>query len=257
MGIGRATARLLAEEGARKPFTGTICTFGRMSVHVGDTDDVGFFRKLGFSSVESLDYSDFEGATHIVDLNQPIPEHLKGRYDVVLDSGTMEHVFHLPNALKNAVDLAKVGGRVIISAPSSNYMDHGFYMFSPTLFMDFFMANELKVERFCIARFSSDPMRPWRVYEYQAGDDAKFYVGALDSKVYGIFVVATKTERSTSDRIPQQGFYRRAWEGQPAAQYAGLKRLLARIPFGMSAAMWLRSLMLRRGLRGLRYVGKY
>ena len=64
----------------------------------------------------------------------------------LLDSGTLEHVFHLPNALKSVVELAKVGGRVMLLSPSSNHFDHGFYMFSPTLFYDYFSANGLRIE---------------------------------------------------------------------------------------------------------------
>jgi hypothetical protein len=50
---------------------------------------------------------------------------LVGQFDVVLDSGTIEHVFHIPDALKNVLSLAQ-GGRVICMSPSSNHVDNGF-----------------------------------------------------------------------------------------------------------------------------------
>ena len=47
---------------------------------------------LGSERLESLDITDFEGATVIHDLNKPVSEELKARFDVVFDGGTLEHV---------------------------------------------------------------------------------------------------------------------------------------------------------------------
>src|SRR5262249_30321510 len=97
------------------------------------------FKSLGFESVHSLDYSDFEGAGIIHALNSSeLPKELYERFDVIIDHGTIEHVFHIPNALLNLFRMLKIGGRLIHSSPTSNLVDHGFYMFSPTLFYDFY-----------------------------------------------------------------------------------------------------------------------
>ena len=119
MGIARGAARLLLAEAGRRPFHGSVLQLGRQRIYltmkelrecarlhdftlappraagtVGDDrepiDDVAFFSALGFSSVESLDISDYQGSTHIADLNRPVPESLHGRYDVVFDGGTIE-----------------------------------------------------------------------------------------------------------------------------------------------------------------------
>jgi hypothetical protein len=56
---------------------------------------------MGFAAVESIDYSNFERAAHILDLTaDAISPALARQFDVALDSSTMEHVFHIPNALK-------------------------------------------------------------------------------------------------------------------------------------------------------------
>jgi hypothetical protein len=60
-----------------------------------------FFRLLGAQSVESIDASEYEGATHVHDMNLPVPRELLGRFSVVHDGGTLEHVFNVPQALKN------------------------------------------------------------------------------------------------------------------------------------------------------------
>jgi SAM-dependent methyltransferase len=229
MGLARGAIRLLMQEASRKPFAGRIATLGRQTISVSGgefarllaerggspqtiasprVDDRTLFTALGFSEVASIDYSDYEGATHIFDLNQPdLPEKLKGQFDVVLDSGTLEHVFHVPNALKNICAMVKVGGRIIMQTPSSNHFDHGFYMFSPTLFFDYFTANRFAIDTLHVIRYSPDPAQQWDVYQYQPGKWDDLQCGGLDGNPYLIFVVATKTAQSTGDVIPQQGFY--------------------------------------------------
>jgi hypothetical protein len=56
---------------------------------------------MGFASVESIDYSNFERAAQILDPTaDEISTALARQFDVALDSSTIEHVFHIPNALK-------------------------------------------------------------------------------------------------------------------------------------------------------------
>ena len=149
MTISRGFLSLLMEEGERRPFEGKLLTFGRQDLGFTNSefrslltryhhrtwpsngaatpsDDKELFQHLGFAEVNSLDYSNFEGATVAFDLNQTdLPAELVGQYDVVLDGGTSEHVFSIQNVLRNAVRLTKIGGRVIFFTPSSNHLEHG------------------------------------------------------------------------------------------------------------------------------------
>jgi hypothetical protein len=93
-----------------------------------------FVRALGAKTVESCDASGYEGATRVHDLNEPIPDDWEERYDVVLDGGTLEHVFNFPVAIASCMKMVKVGGHLIIFTPCNNYCGHGFYQFSPELF---------------------------------------------------------------------------------------------------------------------------
>ncbi len=60
------------------------------------------FEYLGANKAHALDYSDYEKPTVTHDMNEPLPEHLKSRYTVVLDGGSLEHVFNFPVAIKTA-----------------------------------------------------------------------------------------------------------------------------------------------------------
>lgn len=100
--------------------------------------DVGLFKLLGADEVETLDCSDYEGADHIIDLNQPIPDFFKGKYDYIVDAGTLEHIFDQRQALNNIVLMLKPKGRVVHKSPVSNFVDHGYYSLNPRLFFDFY-----------------------------------------------------------------------------------------------------------------------
>ena len=99
-------------------------------------DDIyseNFFRALGFSQVDSLDFSDFEGASIVFDLTQDCPPALEGRFDVVYDGGTCEHIFDLPKAYKNIDAFLKPGGVLIGHSPCNNWINHAFYQISPEM----------------------------------------------------------------------------------------------------------------------------
>jgi methyltransferase family protein len=83
-----------------------------------------------------MDASGFEGSSIQHDLNQPIPPSLSARFTLVLDSGTLEHVFDVPQALRNCMEIVAPGGHLIAIAPrqqrapatasTSSASEHGF-----------------------------------------------------------------------------------------------------------------------------------
>ena len=172
----------------------------------------------------SFDISEWEQADQLIDLNLPLPEEHRGRFDVVLEAGTLQHVFHLPQALANIHELLAVGGRVIHGmSTSNNHVDHGFYMFSPTLFHDFHTANGYRVEYEYVfefrpywyrSRFRSPPSR---IYRYTPGCLDHLSYGGFADQQLAIFMVATKTAQSRADVIPQQSFFGAFWEQERRA----------------------------------------
>ncbi|WP_284311637.1 class I SAM-dependent methyltransferase [Labrys miyagiensis] len=249
MGISRGGARFLLEEARHLPFSGTVLQLGRQHLFITQAeldllaalhaaklkrdispenifkplldpsylDDGSFFSELGFSTVESMDYSDFEQATYVHDLNKPIPEALSGRFDMIYDGGTIEHVFDIRSSLRNIFEMLKIGGRIIHSSPSSNHVDHGFYMFSPTLFYDYYMANNFIIHECQIFLYSVDHNnKPWLIFDYEPGSLEGLAFGGFNTgHLVGIYISAEKTAESTCDVIPQQGMYVKKWgDGQ-------------------------------------------
>jgi SAM-dependent methyltransferase len=97
-----------------------------------------FFEGLGATQVDSVDASNYEAATIIHDMNNPVPAAWHERYDLVFDGGTLEHVFNLPVALGNCMRMLRQGGRFIATTPMNGWAGHGFYQFSPELFYGVF-----------------------------------------------------------------------------------------------------------------------
>jgi SAM-dependent methyltransferase len=89
--------------------------------------------KLGFGEMESLDFSDYEGAHVVHDLNTPIPVSLENQFDLIFDGGTLEHVFNVPVALTSIFRMLKVGGRFISANGMNGWPMHGLYQFNPEL----------------------------------------------------------------------------------------------------------------------------
>lgn len=132
---------------------------------------------------------------------------------MIIDGGTIEHVFHIPNVLNNIYKMLRQGGRVIHLSPSSNHIDHGFYMFSPTLFGDFYTTNKFEINSFQLFRYTPlHHVEPWEISDYVPGCLDKVSFGGLDDGMYGICIIATKTKDSTGDIIPQQGSYINIWK---------------------------------------------
>lgn len=93
-----------------------------------------FLELLGAGQVHSMDVSDYEKATLLHDLNHPVENKWKNSYDTIIDSGTLEHVFNFPVAIKNCMELLRVGGNYVGITPCNNFFGHGFYQFSPELY---------------------------------------------------------------------------------------------------------------------------
>ena len=92
-----------------------------------------FLSKIGFPQMDSMDYSAFEGCNHVHDLNTPPPDALRGAFDVIIDGGTIEHVFNTPQALDTVFHMLRPGGVFYSVNGMTGWAGHGFYQFSPEL----------------------------------------------------------------------------------------------------------------------------
>jgi len=167
---------------------------------------------FGATKVESVDASDYEGATYVQDLNEkwePSSDLANSKYSSVLDLGTLEHVFNVPQALKSIAASCEIGGRIIHVQTHSDFCGHGFWQFSAELFFSWYSESNGfgNVEIFIAPLGRLDSW--FRCLRPDAGQRCEL-TGSNVPTSY-ILVVAHKT-RDVPNLICQQSDYAAIWD---------------------------------------------
>jgi hypothetical protein len=186
-------------------------------------------KHLGASIVESFDFSAYEGATHVVDMNMPI--HAPREYNTVIDFGCIEHIFNAPQALKNISVLCAAGGQIIHVLPANNFCGHGFWQFSPEVFFslyshengyrdtEVFLADLKKCDRWF------EVIKPSGGRRAQVTSSRPLYV-----------MCRTRKSGLVSHDSVQQSDYLVAWDNAsmdeklPAGTYGAIKQIISKSP---------------------------
>jgi SAM-dependent methyltransferase len=250
MGLGETGIRFLVSARARGAPFDSIVTLGRQQLQtdpgalretlaagrvvisqadaqrlLGEAD--GFceplLRFLGADTIDSMDVSPYQKATIVHDLNLPVPDSLKGRFSLVLDGGSLEHVFNFPQAITNCMDLLRVGGHFLGITPANNFMGHGFYQFSPELFFRVFCRdNGFAPPRILV---SQDDWRHHQWYEVKDPESARARVTLVNSHPTYMLIQAEKVAAVPPfSSTPQQSDYVVLWVGDPGDESSAQTR---------------------------------
>jgi len=198
------------------------------------TEENGFaeplLRLLGAEHIASVDASHYEQASIVHDMNLPIPETLKESFSVVIDAGTLEHVYNFPIAIRNCMEMVEVGGHLLLMTPANNFMGHGFYQFSPELFFRVCSAeNGFEIVKAILCEV--DPRAPW----YAVVDPARVRrrVELVNRRPTYLLIQARKVRQvPILATAPQQSDYTVLWEGSGNKQNGASP---ARPPFATRA----------------------
>lgn len=168
------------------------------------------FRALGSNVIHAMDISDFEGADIIHDLNIRIDAELYAQFDSIFDGGTLEHIFNIPVALENIVNMLRDGGLFISVNGANNQLGHGFYQFSPELFWSFFrLRPNFIVESLMLMPCTGKPHAVDAPDPAVAGNRQE--IGATAHPTY-LFLAARKSGASGGGAVmPQQSDYAASW----------------------------------------------
>jgi hypothetical protein len=228
IGVDFETTMTIARQGlslSPNELRRALCSFG----HRPTDDDIKgildnryserLLAYLGSKEVCSLDISKYEGATVAHDMNQPIADAHKARFSAVLDSGSLEHVFNVPVAVKNSMEMVRLGGHYICILPANNFFGHGFYQFGPEFFHGVFNeANGFVLEK--LIAFEDVPNWRW----HSANPDASWYevenplklrerVTLVNDKPLSLIAIARRVAlKSIFANTPQQSDYAARWE---------------------------------------------
>ena len=100
---------------------------------------------LGFSTIDTFDING--SPTHKLDLQLPLKDNFREKYDVVLDCGTLFCVFDIVQCLKNIILLLKEGGIVYHESNLVGHFGRGFYALSPSFFNEFYNINGFAIRK--------------------------------------------------------------------------------------------------------------
>jgi len=217
-GLMLGRQRLRVQPGGRRVFRRALRHAGLPPDYTEYQQDDGyaetFLHKIGYPVMQSLDYSDFEGADYTHDLNKPIPAKLAGRFDVIIDGGTVEHVYDTPAALDNIYAMLAPGGVFISINGMTGWPGHGFYQFSPELAWRYWQdVRQCNVAR-CEA-LSIDPNTAPVVVTDTGRGGSRFRGANLTGRWY-LYYVAVKPETPAAAKAggaALQGDYQVRWQG--------------------------------------------
>ena len=236
-----ALVRLLVAEHKKKPISGNVLALGKQSVAVslpkikeifkesgceinpkfqekydkntryraGGLDDEALLSMFGNVNYQTMDVSDYENASIIHNLNNPIPKELEGQFDYIIDGGTFDHLFDLKTCFENVTKLLKPGGRIFQWNAASNYANAGYLSFSADFFYDYYTLNKFANCRTFFATSHSMGSQNWYFFEFIPPSNSKGYSCFKQSYSHVmVIVLAEKGMDSTAHRMPVQLQYR-------------------------------------------------
>lgn len=201
MGIVSPFAEIIVMEAKRKPFSGSVATLGRQTVHLTHDSyrklilkynlenygaepsvsyqnrpsleqaklitDINFFNGLGVRSLDAIDISDYEGANIIFDMNNKyVPDHLHRKYNVIINGSCLDNIFDPHQAIQNTTSMLSPNGR-IIHMEHSSYFNGPYLMFSPEWLVDYYVMNGFNILGVFVGVFDCSERLyngPWAVF---------------------------------------------------------------------------------------------
>jgi SAM-dependent methyltransferase len=197
-----------------------------------------FLNLLGAKEIVAIDASGYEGAQIVHDMNRPIPDSLVSSFDLVLDGGTLEHVFDFPTAMRNVAQMVRPNGHFVSTTMANNFCGHGFYQFSPEAFYRFLCPENGFAMESCIIW---EDLHGNRFYRIPDPDSIRSRIEFTSKYGVYMFVMARRLGDVPRGFIPQQSDYVREWQepaeaARPSNRLAQLKSFVKRTRILRSAA---------------------
>jgi hypothetical protein len=164
-----------------------------------------FFSAFGFDKIDSLDIPGCEHPADILhDLNTPLPEALHGKYQFLMDPGTLEHIFDQRQCFETCHRALAIGGVVCHFVPIYSY-NGGYYSINPNVVHDFYAANGFgESEAYVIMwdRYRAFSTGKTRVYKYDtAMMGSRHAVADLDQVRYTPHLLYFARKLSNPDEL--------------------------------------------------------
>ena len=150
----------------------------------------------------------------VLDLNfDNTPEQHKGKYGLVTNHGTSEHLLNQLNVFKMIHEFARPGGVMIHAVPFTVHLEHGFFNYQPNFFE-------------CLARYNSYETLgiwvgpDWSLASFIPWDPALLDFLTLNAKTTHLLVVAQRKMYDCEFCVPFQEQYENMVPAEVRARYA-------------------------------------
>lgn len=168
---------------------------------------------LSGERIHAMDFSAYENADIIFDLNKDLPESMREKYDYVINGGTLEHIFDVSKAMCNISDMVRPGGVAVHIVPFGGMANHGFYSFSPTFFQDYCAVNGFDILNLSMEFvFENDDMifsQDCRIFDGGDSEINKYVkkVSQIDEIECILLICVVQKCESKKSYYPIQGMY--------------------------------------------------
>ena len=242
MGITPLHARLIVLEHKRRPLPSTVHLLGRQTVYLTvegavkliracgvepqktsvelDVQTRGaaalqseyisdrmFFSMLGVEKIVAIDYTNYEGAEVIIDLNVPLPDLHVGSIDFLFGGSVLDNIFDPATYMINVSKLLRTGGRVFDQNVISQ-VHHPYLLVTPAWLLDYYVVNRFKNLRVYIAEHSAGGFIHMYGVLASADEMVSDFGPPRGNLILGVIVIAEKGFQSTADVVPIQDQYR-------------------------------------------------
>jgi hypothetical protein len=136
-----------------------------------------------------------------LDLNNPLPQGFgEDFFDLIINTGTTEHVFNQKQVWETIHDACKVGGLMVHAMPLWGWLDHGFYNYHPTFVCDVAAENGYEIVSWWAANLSGFAVPVGTGFQWA---DLQRQMGGESMMMH----VAFRKTKAEPFRVPMQGVY--------------------------------------------------
>lgn len=150
----------------------------------------------GLNKVYSVDLFD-ANADYRWDLNLQIPKKFYSNFKVLVDIGTLEHIFDTRQCLENYFRLIAHGGLFVLVTPVNGFFGHGFHVFNPETVLSALDKNGFKV----------------MYKKFITSTGIEITDPALQGNIL-LWIAAKKVKKIDKFIIPQQGYWKKTYSSK-------------------------------------------
>jgi hypothetical protein len=137
----------------------------------------------------------------VMDLNfDPVPDAHKGKYGLVTNHGTSEHILNQYNVFKAMHEFARPGGMFVHAVPFTVHLEHGFFNYQPNFFEALARYNSYETLGIWVGP-------DWQLASFVPWDPMLLDFLTLNAKTTHLLVVAHRKMYDKEFCVPFQEIY--------------------------------------------------